>query len=76
MADLPVGSITGKPITADVFGKLALLADLIECGVAKPDHVQVAWAAGLLKECGELELARRYERIARRLMPAWARDLT
>ena len=76
MADLPVGTISGKPMTDDVVGKLALLADLMESGVIAPDHVQVAWAAGVLKECGEIGLARRYERIARRVMPQFARDLT
>lgn len=76
MSDLPVGTISGAPPSDQIFRKLRLVADLIESGGLAPDHVQVAWAAGLLRECGELELARRYERIALRLMPNWTRDLT
>ena len=76
MDSLPVGYLQPKPDREAVMRKLRALVDLIERGRVTPDHVQVAWAAGVLLEEGELELATRYERIARRLMPAFERRLT
>lgn len=59
-----------------MIAKLRAVADAIDRGDLVPDHVQVAWACGVLTELGELQLAMRYERLARRLMPQWAKNLT
>lgn len=69
-------TISGQPLDDRMLAKLRAIADAIEAGTWAPDDLQIAWAAGVLKDCGELALAARYERIARRLMPAFARDLT
>lgn len=76
MSDQPVGYLQPKVDREMVMRKLHALADLIEAGRVTPDHLQVAWAVGLLTEERELALARRYERIARRLMPSFERNLT
>lgn len=56
--------------------KLALLADLIEAGRVCPDYVEIAGVVTTLIEMRELRLARRFELIARRLMPQFQKDLT
>lgn len=68
--------IIGSPLSHETVKKLALIRDLINAGAMRPDPIQIAWAAGALKDVGELALARDYERIARRLMPQFRRDLT
>lgn len=76
MSDLPVGMFPAGLTRDDVMRKLRLTADGIERGLIKPDFLQVARAAAQLAEEREFALAARYERIARRLMPQWTRDLT
>lgn len=56
--------------------KLRNLLVLVDQGVVAPDPVELAAAAYLLREHGELELARRYERLARRVLPNLRRDLS
>lgn len=74
--DMRVPTLQPHVDYAQMIRKLRAIADHIDRGLLDPDHLQVAWAAGVLKELGELELSARYERLARRLMPMWARDLT
>lgn len=56
--------------------KLSLVADLIEAGRFCPDHVEIAAVVDTLTQMRELRLARRFELIARRLMPQFQKDLT
>lgn len=68
--------IIGQPIDEALLRKLRAIRDLIDAGRLAPDPLKIAWVVGVLTDCGERALARDYERIARRLMPSFPRDLT
>jgi hypothetical protein len=68
--------MVGTPISEDLCRKLRTLRDAFHRGRWQPDPIMVAWAAGVLKDAGELGLARDYERIARRLLPSYRKDLS
>jgi len=72
MATPPIGT----PLSEDLVRKLWLLRDCIDAGLVQPDPIQCAWASSVLKDAGELALARDFERIARRLLPLFQRDLS
>jgi hypothetical protein len=56
--------------------KIRALLALADAGRWRPDPLMLAWAAGVLKDHGELALARDCERIVRRHFPNYRRDLT
>jgi hypothetical protein len=63
-------------IPIDLGKKLRLLLAAIDSGVVCPDPLELAAAAHILKEHGELALSREYERRARRFFPQLRRDLS
>jgi hypothetical protein len=60
----------------DVAQKMRIVLAGIAAGKIHPDPLKLLWAAGVLKDHGELETARACERVARRLLPALSRDLS
>lgn len=59
-----------------VMRKFSTVLRLIETGQIGVEPLELAKMAVIAKDAGELALARRAERIVRRLLPAWQRDLT
>lgn len=59
-----------------VMRKFRLVLDLVDAGRITPDGLELLAVAAIAKDAGELELARRAERIARRLYPNLQKDLS
>ncbi len=56
--------------------KMRWLLDRADEGRWRPDPVALAWAAGVLKDMGDLQLSARCERLLRKIAPNYRRDLT
>lgn len=59
-----------------VMRKFRVVLDLIDAGRITPEPLELAAMGQIARDCGARDLAMRAERIARRLLPQWKRDLT
>ena len=60
----------------DFAKKICVMLAAIDAGVVRPDPLNLLRAAGVLKDAGELSLARECERLARRKLPNPPRHLS
>ncbi len=65
-----------EPDIQAIARKMELLIAAADSGLTDPDPLELLWAAGIFKQCGELKLARECERLARHLLPNLSRDLS